>query len=1359
LSNVQIFLSTVTAEFRSYRDSLRHYLDRHNVTIKVQEDFITTGTETLDMLDLYIKQCDAVIHLVGDMTGAMAQSPSVDAIRRRYPDVDKRFPVLTEFLKPDGPPLPYTQWEAWLALYHKKTLIICVPTQGAARDERYRDDEVERAAQQAHLKRLETIERYPGIRFTSSDKLAIEVLRSSLQEILNSADPVQSSGARMIDFAQELMRHGEIIGREQEIATVRGWIEGASNGYILIKGNPGTGKSALMVAILKQLENEYGYESVPYHFLRRRQGDWGEPDAVVSNLIARLEQINRSPERLASHGMDRLFVLLKAVGQQYAAFKRRLVVIVDGLDEASVADGTEGVLSRFLPATVPDNVFILCASRPNDPELGWLEERLGLFTIDLDQRVDNNRAVVAAYWHKLGSQLNPPLDEKLVQSAIAAAEGNMLHAVTLCEAFKSNTQVRDPKRIPGQFNRLLEDLWRRLVQMKDREISGRVIAGLGLLTVAYEALPLSTLAPLLDWRHPADIEDFKRYARPFLLEESADWHGGEARYRPFHESIREFLTAGDHMLPQVNRDHHKLLAERLANWPPADGAGKLERGYAARFALVHLSAIADWTRVGDLLGDLQYCVAAVETAGPQLLLARITAFDLQGKPPPLVERANALRRVLRKGSEVLESYPGELPNLMHNDLTCLGWSRERIRATFSGFSRGWGLINAIVRGDEICTLHGHKNIVMSCDIDSQGRYGVSGGWDGQVIIWDLDRGVSLHVLRYTDPGHCEIDSCAISPDGRYVIAALSLSEEEPSRDYGRIRIWRTRDGALIVDAEHDRPLSTRVAFAGNEKAIACHQAGYIDVYDITRSTSKRLMLGEKMKGHVAVNASGTLLAGITAQGCVVWRLHDGSRVSGVSLSLFGDWSYRHAPTCSFGPDETSVAVAGFNRALVFNSADGSVRYCSSQLDQPTDQSSACRLLDNKRVLFTSASSCELVIWDMETNRAVARYEGHTSSVNWCAATPDGRLALSGGGDNTVRLWSLVGQASATHADRHSKTVYDCTVDGTATHACSVAEGDLLTIWNARTGARPLPINTPVTSRSVRFCGFQGHSRLAMLGWKLRLFDPETAMLKWEKDIPRRNDGRFLSWVDDGVGEGVRDSIDRLDQLPLLKTETDVIVWRSNGEFESVPLSARNAAVSQLNGGRTIAALQNTVVEIINLDGGDRKTIAEGVKTCVGSPRNNALYALMANQQLVRLDATSGKVLDVLGEIPQETVRLLIDPQETSLWALCADATFEWFSAKTYEVLMAFSPQTSCLVQQTSIPSHDIRDFCFLSGMLITAGWSDATLRVWDAYQPMPLAVIPGASPFRCVDAARDRIVAGDEKGNVWFLAPMTELYP
>jgi hypothetical protein len=66
---VRVFLSTVANEFGDYRDRLRSKLTRHNVEVKIQEDFKDLGGVTLDKLDFYIKACDAVVHLVGDMTG------------------------------------------------------------------------------------------------------------------------------------------------------------------------------------------------------------------------------------------------------------------------------------------------------------------------------------------------------------------------------------------------------------------------------------------------------------------------------------------------------------------------------------------------------------------------------------------------------------------------------------------------------------------------------------------------------------------------------------------------------------------------------------------------------------------------------------------------------------------------------------------------------------------------------------------------------------------------------------------------------------------------------------------------------------------------------------------------------------------------------------------------------------------------------------------------------------------------------------------------------------------------------------------------------------------------------------------
>src|SRR4051812_27569341 len=113
--SVRIFLSAVSDEFRACRDQLRSDLTRHNVEVKVQEDFKDSGTGTLDNLDRYIASCDAVVYLVGNMTGADADSASVRAIRAKNPDLANDLPPLGKALD-EGTAISYTQWEAWLAL-------------------------------------------------------------------------------------------------------------------------------------------------------------------------------------------------------------------------------------------------------------------------------------------------------------------------------------------------------------------------------------------------------------------------------------------------------------------------------------------------------------------------------------------------------------------------------------------------------------------------------------------------------------------------------------------------------------------------------------------------------------------------------------------------------------------------------------------------------------------------------------------------------------------------------------------------------------------------------------------------------------------------------------------------------------------------------------------------------------------------------------------------------------------------------------------------------------------------------------------------------------------------------------------
>lgn len=181
--SVRIFLSSVSDEFRDYRDQLRHDLTRHNVEVKVQEDFVDLGADTLAKLDTYIRHCDAVVHLIGDMTGSVPGVTEQDALTAKYPDMATVLPPLGEALA-TGAYVSYTQWEAWLALYHGKLLLTAEAEPTAPRGPRYAPTDDGRRTQSDHLGRLRSVRRYPGSKFKSAADLATHIAYTAILDLL-----------------------------------------------------------------------------------------------------------------------------------------------------------------------------------------------------------------------------------------------------------------------------------------------------------------------------------------------------------------------------------------------------------------------------------------------------------------------------------------------------------------------------------------------------------------------------------------------------------------------------------------------------------------------------------------------------------------------------------------------------------------------------------------------------------------------------------------------------------------------------------------------------------------------------------------------------------------------------------------------------------------------------------------------------------------------------------------------------------------------------------------------------------------------------------------------------------------------
>jgi tetratricopeptide (TPR) repeat protein len=263
---VRIFLSCVSDEFREDRDALRYALMRPNVEVKIQEDFKALGGDTLMRLGAYIGRCEAVVHIVGNMTGSAPGEFGLQALLSRHPDIKSKLPPLGVAIDA-GSAISYTQWEAWLALYYDRDLIIAAPELGVARDLELARAGESRVAQAEHLERLRAVGCYVEVRFTDKNDLVTKIFAATvLGSLVEAARPARQPRNLPLASLGPLF-----VGRNAALDNLRAALmsgRGAAVTGCALYGLGGVGKTRL--AIEYALRHEADYSAllfVPAHDL------------------------------------------------------------------------------------------------------------------------------------------------------------------------------------------------------------------------------------------------------------------------------------------------------------------------------------------------------------------------------------------------------------------------------------------------------------------------------------------------------------------------------------------------------------------------------------------------------------------------------------------------------------------------------------------------------------------------------------------------------------------------------------------------------------------------------------------------------------------------------------------------------------------------------------------------------------------------------------------------------------------------------------------------------------------------------------------------------------------------------------
>jgi WD40 repeat protein len=83
---------------------------------------------------------------------------------------------------------------------------------------------------------------------------------------------------------------------------------------------------------------------------------------------------------------------------------------------------------------------------------------------------------------------------------------------------------------------------------------------------------------------------------------------------------------------------------------------------------------------------------------------------------------------------------------------------------------------------------------------------------------------------------------------------------------------------------------------------------------------------------------------------------------------------------------------------------------------------------------------------------VATLKGHTSSVNACALTPDGRHVVSASADKTLKVWDLASERAVATLHGHTSGVSARAVTPDGRHVVSTSYDQTLKVWDLATGA-------------------------------------------------------------------------------------------------------------------------------------------------------------------------------------------------------------------------------------------------------------------------------------------------------------------